>query len=132
VKAPIQDFSEALRSSDEQKQKVILKNYAAAMRQRVQELGENAYWEQFEVRPDLVGMFLPGDNYLSAAFEQDPKLREFANHQRVFFCTPLMLLTLLKSVAYGWQQRQVVENARQIASQGRELYEHLSTLLSRP
>jgi DNA recombination protein RmuC len=28
-------------------------------------------------------------------------------------------------VAYGWQQQQISENARQIAEQGKELYERL-------
>ncbi len=49
--------------------------------------------------------------------------------------TPVTLLAFLKAVAYGWQQQAMSENARQIADEGKELYQrikpffdHLNTL----
>jgi len=49
--------------------------------------------------------------------------------QHVLLTTPVTLLALLKAVAYGWQQNQITENARQIAQQGQEIYKRLSTFI---
>ncbi len=38
----------------------------------------------------------------------------------------MTLLALLKTVAYGWQQHNVAENAREIADQGRDLHDRLA------
>lgn len=74
-------------------------------------------------------MFVPNEACLSAAFEEDPELLEYAFKQRVLPTTPVTLLALLKAVAYGWQQQRVTENARQIAEQGKEMYARLLKFL---
>jgi DNA recombination protein RmuC len=43
--------------------------------------------------------------------------------RHVFVVSPVLLLALLRSVAYGWQQQEIAENARQIARQGKNLYD---------
>jgi len=38
------------------------------------------------------------------------------------------LISLLKTVAFGWQQEKMAENARQISVLGSELFERLATM----
>jgi DNA recombination protein RmuC len=129
AKAPMQAYLEAIEASDEALRKAKLEAHARAIRSRVAELSQKRYWEQFERAPELVTMFVPNDACLGAAFECDPDLLEFAIHQRVLITTPVTLVALLKSVAYGWQQHQLAENARQIALEAKEMYERLTTFV---
>ena len=115
--------------SDEQERKAKLDTYPQVMRQRVQELGDHRYRQQFERTAEIVVMFIPNDACLGIAFEHDPDLLEYALQQGVLIATPVTLVALLKAVAYGWQQQQVMENTRQIALQGKQLYHYLSPLL---
>ena len=75
-------------------------------------------------------MFVPGDQLLAAAFEHEPALMEHAIENRVLIATPVTLIALLRSIAYGWQQENLAENACQIATAGRMLHDRLGTFTS--
>ena len=124
-KTPMQAYLEALEDNDGAHREAKLKEHATAVRGRIRELSQKRYWEQFDRAPEVVVMFVPNDACLSAAFEKDGDLLEYAMQQRVLPTTPVTLLALLKTVAYGWQQHKMAENAREIAEQGRELHDRL-------
>lgn len=125
-KTPMLAYLEALEDGEPAHRDGKLKEHAAAIRMRIRELSQRRYWEQFDRAPEVVVMFVPNDACLSAAFEKDPDLLEYAMQQKVLPTTPVTLLALLKTVAYGWQQHKVAENAREIAEQGRELHDRLA------
>ena len=129
AKVPLDAYLRAMEEIDEQERKERLRLHAKAVRDRIRELGQKRYWEQFARAPDFVVMFVPNEAFLAAAFEVDPSLYEYAMEQHVLLTTPVTLLALLKAVAYGWQQNQITENARQIAQQGQEIYKRLSTFI---
>jgi DNA recombination protein RmuC len=74
-------------------------------------------------------MFLPLEPLMSAAFEQDASLFDYAAGLRVIPATPLTLLALLRTIASGWRQQQVTRNAEEIQQIGRELYERLAKMV---
>jgi len=125
-KTPMQAYLDALESSSVERREEKLKEHAQVIRGRIRELSQKRYWEQFDRAPEFVVMFIPNDSCLSAAFEKDANVLEFSIQQRVLPTTPVTLLALLKTVAYGWQQQMVTENARKIAEQGRELHDRLA------
>lgn len=125
-KTPMLAYLEAQEDGDGAHREAKLKEHASAIRGRVRELSQKRYWEQFDRAPEVVVMFVPNDACLSAAFEKDADLLEYAMQLRVLPTTPVTLLALLKTVAYGWQQHRVAENAREIAEQGRELHDRLA------
>jgi DNA recombination protein RmuC len=90
-------------------------------------LAKKAYWDQFEDSPQFVVAFVPGDALLAAALEHDSSLLEHAVSHRVLLATPTTLIALLLTVATGWQQEALAENAREVQDMGRELYKRLAT-----
>jgi len=128
AKTPMTSYFEAL-STEGDEQRSLLAAHAQAMKQRILDLSRKGYWSQFDRAPEMVVMFIPSESSLSAAFSQDPSLFEFAIERHVFVASPVLLLALLRSVAYGWQQQQITENAREIAQQGKDLYERILRFL---
>lgn len=125
-KTPMQHYLDAMDGAEGEGREVKLREHARAVRSRIRELRDKRYWEQFDRAPEVVVMFVPNDACLSAAFERDADLLEYAMQQRVLPTTPVTLLALLKTVAYGWQQHTVAENARAIAEQGKALHDRLA------
>jgi DNA recombination protein RmuC len=128
AKTPMASYFEALNTEGDEQHRLLV-SHTQAMKSRIQDLSRKSYWSQFERAPEMVVMFIPSEASLSAAFSQDPSLLEFAMERHVLVASPVLLLALLRSVAYGWQQQEIAKNAREIAQQGHDLYERILRFL---
>jgi DNA recombination protein RmuC len=127
AKVPLQAFLDANDATEESERRAHLVAHARQLRTHVDSLSKKAYWEQFEDSPEYVIAFIPGDALLAAALEHDSSLLEHAVSHRVLMATPTTLIALLLTVATGWQNEALAENAREVQSMGRELYKRLAT-----
>ncbi|HEY5666339.1 MAG TPA: DNA recombination protein RmuC [Gammaproteobacteria bacterium] len=127
VKTPLDAYIEATEATDESARKNALLRHSNVVSGRVRELASKAYWSQFDRSPEFVILFIPGDQFLSAALNEKPELLDTALRQNIILATPTSLVALLKAIAYGWQQVALTENAAQIRKLAIELYERLST-----
>jgi DNA recombination protein RmuC len=128
AKVPLAAYLEAHETTDEDKRAMLLRDHGRQLRAHVNSLSDKAYWEQFPAAPDFVVLFLPGEPFLAAAFEHEPGLFEYAHGRRVLLATPTTLIALLQSVAVGWRQEAMADNARAVCAAGQELYKRLATM----
>jgi DNA recombination protein RmuC len=130
AKAPLQGVLDAFEARDDSEREHHLRVHARLLRRHVKQLAEKAYWSRLDSTPDMVVMFLPGESLLAPALEADPCLLQDAMDQRVLIATPVTLLALLHSVAFGWQQERVAESAQAVSELGRELHTRIVKLSS--
>jgi DNA recombination protein RmuC len=127
VKTPLDAYLSAAEATTDDERAVALRRHATAVQERVRQLAQKSYWAQFAQSPDFVILFIPGDQFLSAAMAEVPTLLEDAIRQHVIVATPTSFVALLKAVAYGWRQNALTENALQIRELGEEMYKRLAT-----
>lgn len=125
VKTPLDAYLEAIEATTDEARAVALQRHAKGVAERVRQLSAKSYWAQFEHTPDFVILFIPGDQFLSAALAENPSLLENAIRQNVIIATPTSFMALLKAVAYGWRQTALAQNAQVIRDLAGDLYKRL-------
>ncbi len=125
AKAPMKHYFEALESVDEEVRRRNFGEHARRVRHHLESLRSRDYTRHLPVGSQFVVLYLPSDACLAAAMDSDRDLMEFAFQRQVILATPTTIFALLKTVATGWQQYLIDENARRILTQGQELFKRL-------
>jgi DNA recombination protein RmuC len=128
AKVTLAAYLDAAETADAAERTNRLAAHARHLRKHVDDLAGKQYWAHFSPAPELVVLFVPGEAFLAPALEHEPDLLEHAMQRRVMIATPTTLMVLLRSVAYGWQQDALTDNARAVFELGRELYDRLGRL----
>lgn len=128
-KVPYDAFVEAIAATDESTRESKLREHAKAVRGFVDRLSNKAYWKAIN-SPDYVIMLIPGESFFYAALEQDPKLLEYGAEQKVLIVSPIALIGLLRSIAFGWREEKLARNAEQIRDLGIKLYDHMGIFVN--
>jgi DNA recombination protein RmuC len=128
AKVTLAAFLEAHEATNDALREERLAAHAKHLRQHVDSLAGKAYWEHLSPAPEFVVLFVPGDAFLAAALDRDATLLEDAFRKRVHIATPTTLISVLRTVAYAWQQQALADNARDVFDLGRELYKRLGTM----
>ena len=130
VKTPLDAYLAAAEAQDDAQRKLGLERHAKNVRAHIRMLSSKSYWKQFEESPEFVILFIPGDQFLSAALAEEPDLIEYALSQQIILATPTSFVALLKAVAYGWRQLALADNAKEIRVLAEDLYGRLGTFVT--
>ena len=126
AKVPLAAYIAGMEAEDEVTRNIKSKEHAGSVRAHVDALAKRSYARTDLGSPDFVIMFVPGEGILSAAFNEDPDLLEYAYTRKVIFATPTNLIAMLRTIALSWQHRTLEADAAEIAREGGELYERLA------
>ncbi len=127
AKVPLDAYLDAIDATDEATKATHFKRYGDALKSRINALAAAKY-QTIPGSVDFVVMFIPGENFLSAAYSQDDDIIEFAAKKAVYVVGPLTFMALLRSYGMVWQSLKQEQNVREIAAQGRVVFDRVRVL----
>ena len=91
-------------------------------------LGSKTYWEGLERRPSWSSPSSRASRWSRARWRPTRRIMDYAFGKRVALASPVTLWSVLKTVAFSWQQDVLTADAKVLFDLSRELYGRLSKL----
>lgn len=125
-KVSLSAIMDAQDTADDAERSNHLDRHARLMQTHADSLASKEYWSDLPAAADFVVMVVP-EFALPPAVERRPNLIDRALQDNVVISTHSTLVALLKTVAMGWQERQIAAEAEEIGKLGRDLHDRLET-----
>ena len=123
-------YKEAHEATSEEERARHLDRHARQMQTHADDLARKDYSRNLPNAAEFVVMVVH-DFALPPAVERRPNLIDHAHQNNVVISTHSTLVAVLKAVAMCWRERQLAEEANEVARVGRELHDRLQTFAGR-
>ena len=130
AKASTAAYLEISEAPDAESAQAAYDRHAAALRRQVDNLAGKEYGAKDANSLNFVVMFVPGDQFLSAALNANPELINYAMSRRIAIATPASLIAMLWAIASGWQQFRLAEDAAKVKEAGEEMHKRMLTFIN--
>lgn len=121
-------YLDAIEAEGDEARMTHLARHADDLWKHVQSLSKKDYAASLRDSLDYVVMFVPGENYFSAALEARPQLYQDAFDRKILIASPTILIAMLKSAALNWRQEKMTEHAQAVAGMAKDLYDSLRVM----
>ena len=129
AKFPWDAFFDAMGFEDLAQRNSLLDKHSKDLLKRINELSNKQYQSTATKSPNFVILFLPFESLLTAALDFDGLLLEKAFGKNVIPATPTTMLGLLRTIAFGWNEKDLNSNAEEIRNMGAEMLKRLAKLV---
>ena len=129
AKSNLEPYLDAIEAPTAEDAQPHLERFARAVLNQAEALARKRYWAQYDGSPELVVMFVPGEQFIDAALEHEPKLLDISAQQHVLLAGPTTLIGLLRAIAVGWREKNITEHAQHVLTLGKSLHERSATVL---
>ncbi len=125
VKCSIDAYISAAETDDPTVRAAMLMAHARAVRTHADGLAKKDYAKAVGEAVEFVVLFVPGENFLGAALEQDRTLLNDFFKRQVVLAGPVNLVAVARTVAALRDQARLAKEAAEIAKLGRDLYDSI-------
>jgi DNA recombination protein RmuC len=125
VKCSIDSYVSAAEADDPDSRATFLKAHARAVRTHADGLAKKDYAKAIGNAVEFVVLFVPGENFLGAALEQDRNLMNDFFKRQIVLAGPVNLVAVARTVAALRDQARLAKEAAEIARLGRDLYDSI-------
>ncbi len=123
-KVSLTAYQNYCESENEADKANYLKAHVDSLRRHVKDLNSKNYEQLYQINtPDYLLLFVPIENALGLALQQDSRLFVDALEKNIVVVTTSTLLATMRTVSYIWKQERQKKNVIEIARQSGMLYD---------
>ncbi|RUM55790.1 MAG: DNA recombination protein RmuC, partial [Nautilia sp.] len=120
AKTSLNAYQDYIKTED----KKYIKTHIQALKNHIDKLAEKKYENLKNINSlDFIFMFVPIENALLLALENDSTLFEYAFKKRVILVSPTTLLVSLRAIENSWRFKKQVKNIEEIIKIAENLYD---------
>ncbi|WP_333607308.1 DNA recombination protein RmuC [Arsukibacterium sp.] len=130
AKTSLSAYTRFVNAEHEPERQLALKAHVAAVKERITELSDKAYFDIAELNsPEVVFMFIPIESAYVLALQHDAALFQQALERNVLVTTPTTLLTSLNIVRQLWRFEDQNKHTAELANRAERFYQKLKTFV---
>jgi DNA recombination protein RmuC len=130
AKTSLNAYTRFVNAEDEMERQLALKEHAAAVKARINELAQKDYARLPGINsPEVVVMFIPIESAYVEALRADETIFQRAIEQKILVATPTTLLTSLNIVRQLWRFEEQNKHTAELANRAERFYTKLNSFL---